>query len=259
MADLAVTLIGGPTVLIEFGGLRFLTDPTFDPPGEYHLPHVTLHKTSRPALTPEQIGPVDAVLLSHDQHADNLDNAGRAFLKKAKRVLTTRAGAERLGGHSEGLASWEMTELKKPEGGSIRITATPARHGPAGIEPYSGDVIGFLLSLEDRLALYVTGDTVWFDGVASIGQRFSVGVVLLFAGAAQTRGPFNLTMNTNDAIETAHAFPDAVIVPVHCEGWAHFTQDRASIEAAFHALGLSERLCLPETGIATAIDPMRGR
>jgi len=30
-----LTLIGGPTVLIELDGLRMLTDPTFDPPGHY--------------------------------------------------------------------------------------------------------------------------------------------------------------------------------------------------------------------------------
>jgi hypothetical protein len=51
---------------------------------------------------------------------------------------------------------------------------------------------------------------------------FPADVVLLFAGAAKTRGPFHLTMNTNDAIETAHAFLKATIVPVHYEGWAHF-------------------------------------
>ena len=48
--------------------------------------------------------------------------------------------------------------------------------------------------------LYVTGDTVWYDGVAEVARRFRPGVVLLFAGAARTRDPFNLTMNTNDAI-----------------------------------------------------------
>ena len=29
-----ITHIGGPTVLIQFGGWRLLTDPTFDPPGQ---------------------------------------------------------------------------------------------------------------------------------------------------------------------------------------------------------------------------------
>ena len=30
---LHVTYIGGPTALLELGGLRLLTDPTFDPAG----------------------------------------------------------------------------------------------------------------------------------------------------------------------------------------------------------------------------------
>ena len=39
-----ITLIGGPTALIEFDGFRLLTDPTFDAPGAYQLPHVKLEK-----------------------------------------------------------------------------------------------------------------------------------------------------------------------------------------------------------------------
>jgi L-ascorbate metabolism protein UlaG (beta-lactamase superfamily) len=89
MNSLRITLIGGPTALIEVDGFRLLTDPTFDAPGAYQLPHVTLEKLSGPALGAEAIGEVDAVLLSHDQHADNLDHSGKAFLARAKRVLTT--------------------------------------------------------------------------------------------------------------------------------------------------------------------------
>ena len=51
-------------------------------------------------LVPSEVGAVDAVLLSHDQHADNLDHAGRAFLPRAARVLTTVIGAPRIGGHA---------------------------------------------------------------------------------------------------------------------------------------------------------------
>jgi len=247
-------MVGGPTALIEMAGLRLLTDPTFDGPGDYRLPHVTLTKTSRPALTPDQVGDVDAVLLSHDQHADNLDHGGRRYLAQAPRVLTTVAGAKRLGGNAEGLAPWGQADLARPDGGRLEVTATPARHGPAGIEPLSGDVIGFVLSVDERPSIYITGDTVWFDGVAEVARRFPAQLVLLFAGAAQTRGPFNLTMNTNDAIETAHAFARAAIVPLHYEGWAHFSQGRGDLEAAFEALGIGPRLRLLEPGIATAIE-----
>jgi L-ascorbate metabolism protein UlaG (beta-lactamase superfamily) len=254
MSAITVTLIGGPTALIEIGGFRLLTDPTFDDPGDYPLPHVTLHKTARPALSVDQIGPVDAVLLSHDQHADNLDTAGRAYLTRAPRVFTTAVGAKRLGGNAEGLLPWGEATLTKRGHGTLRITAAPARHGPAGIEPFAGDVIGFVVEAPNAPAVYVTGDTVWFDGVAEVARRFEVGTVLLFAGAAQTRGPFHLTMDVNDAIETAHAFPRATIVPVHHDGWAHFTQSKDDLATSFTALGIGARLHVVAPGVATPIE-----
>jgi len=252
MQTATLTLIGGPTVLIEVAGFRFLTDPTFDMPGEYQLPHVTLRKTSAPAVGPNDVGSVDAVLLSHDQHADNLDTAGRAFVRDAPRVLTTIAGAARLGGRSEGMAPWTETTMMKA-GRPLVIIATPARHGPAGIEPLAGDVIGFVIRWDGEDAIYVTGDTVWFEGTAEVARRFSPRLVVLFAGAAKTRGAFHLTMNTNDALETAHAFPSATIVPVHCEGWAHFSESRSDLEKAFEALGVRPRLRVLEPGVAAEV------
>ncbi len=253
MTAAKITLIGGPTALIEVGGFRLLTDPTFDPPGEYKLAHVTLKKTSHPALTAEQIGRVDAVLLSHDQHADNFDHAGRAYAMQAPRLLTTVVGAKRLGGVAEGLAPGESRELTNPAG-TLTITATPARHGPAGIEPLAGDVIGFVLSWAGGRPIYITGDTVWYDGVAEVARRFQAGLVLLFAGAAKTRGAFHLTMDANDALDTAHAFPDATIVPLHYEGWAHFSQSGDDLVQSFKALGIGARLRLLDPGVPTAIE-----
>ena len=75
-----LTLVGGPTALITYGGLRILTDPTFDPPGRYESSGspVILTKLDGPAVNAADIGPIDVVLLSHDHHADNLDTGGRA-------------------------------------------------------------------------------------------------------------------------------------------------------------------------------------
>jgi L-ascorbate metabolism protein UlaG (beta-lactamase superfamily) len=253
--SVTITLIGGPTALIEFDGFRLLTDPTFDAPGAYKLPHVKLEKLTGPAFGVDKVGEIDAVLLSHDQHSDNLDNSGRDFLQKAKRVLTTEAGARRLGRHAEGFAPWATKVLKSRNGHSLTITATPARHGPAGIEPLSGDVIGFVVSSSNAATrpIYVSGDTTWFDGVAEVARRFKAGVVLPFAGAAQTRGPFHLTMDTNDTIETARAFADALIVPVHTDGWAHFKQNAHDLRVTFDALGFGKRLRLLEPGVRTEI------
>ena len=170
-------------------------------------------------------------------------------------MLTTEAGAKRLGGKTEGFAPWASTELKKG-GRSLTVTATPARHGPAGIEPLSGDVIGFVVESSEAGSrpIYISGDTTWFDGVAEVAKRFKAGVVLPFAGAAQTRGPFHLTMDTNDTIETARAFPDAVIVPVHTDGWAHFRQNANDLRATFDTLGFGPRLRILQPGVATIIE-----
>src|SRR6201985_1223987 len=112
--ELMLTLIGGPTVLFEYGGVRLLTDPTFDPPGEYQGPHspVKHRKLSGPALSVEEVGKLDAVLLSHDHHFDNLDNAGRAMLPSAGVVYTTKAGANRLGGSARGLDPFESCNIR---------------------------------------------------------------------------------------------------------------------------------------------------
>src|ERR687888_1866044 len=78
---LTVQVVGGPTVVLEIGGLRLITDPTFDPPGSYDTGRgFELTKLRGPAIGPEELGVVDAALVSHEHHFDNLDREGRAYL-----------------------------------------------------------------------------------------------------------------------------------------------------------------------------------
>lgn len=242
---LQMTYIGGPTALLEIGGLRLLTDPTFDAAGaEFHAGAYALNKVEGPAVSVDAIGEIDAVLLSHDHHFDNLDGAGRAFLARAGRVLTTVAGAERLGGHAEGLAPWQSTTLPLGDGRTLSITATPARHGPAHAD--RGPVVGFVLEIAGagREAIYVSGDTVWYEGVAEVARRYPVKVAVLFMGAAQVDavGPWHLTLTAEEAVEAARAFAGAAIVPLHFEGWRHFREHRQDIDRAFREAGLGDRL-----------------
>jgi L-ascorbate metabolism protein UlaG (beta-lactamase superfamily) len=251
----SLTYIGGPTALVEWGGLRLLTDPTFDPPGsEFRSGAYVLRKTQGPAIAPAALGRVDAVLLSHDHHFDNLDASGRRVLADVPRVLTTLAGAERLGGAALGLEPWQTTELARPDGGTLRVTATPARHGPAHLD--RGPVIGFVLeSAEAGAPVYISGDSVWYDGMAEVARRYSVAAAILFMGAAQVAavGPWPLTLTADGAVEAARAFAGAVVVPLHFEGWEHFSESRAEVEAAFRRAGLESRLRWPERGRALTL------
>jgi L-ascorbate metabolism protein UlaG (beta-lactamase superfamily) len=248
-----LTYIGGPTALIEWSGARLLTDPTLDPAGtEYPTPVYTLRKTIGPALTAEALLPLDAVLLSHDHHFDNLDHAGRRLLASAARVLTTVEGAIRIGGEP-GLVPWQATSLETPGGVPLRITATPARHGPEQAD--RGPVIGFVLERQGDEAVYLSGDTVWYEGVAEVAARFRVRTAMLFMGAARVKaaGDWPLTFTAEGAVAAARAFAGAKIVPLHFEGWAHFSESRAQIEAAFAAAGMAGRLRWPPPGVPIEI------
>lgn len=87
--ECAATVVGGPTTVLDLGGLCIASDPTFDGPGHYGY----LTKTTGPAVAGDQFGPVNLVLISHDNHPDNLDDSGRAMALAAPAVLTTRSGS----------------------------------------------------------------------------------------------------------------------------------------------------------------------
>jgi L-ascorbate metabolism protein UlaG (beta-lactamase superfamily) len=242
MRDVALTHVGGPTLLIEAAGWRLLTDPTFDPAGgKYRFGWGTgSAKLAGPALTREQLGDVDAVLLSHDHHDDNLDPAGRALLPSLGTVVTTVPGAKRLttkDGLSgvRGLADWQTTVLEKPGLPRLEVTATPCRHGPPGSRPIVGDVIGFALKWEgqEHGVLWVSGDTVLYDGVREVATRLDVDLAVVHLGGVRfpVSGPLRYTMTAGEAIELMGSVRPREVVPIHYEGWKHFREGRAAIEA----------------------------
>ena len=276
-APLAIKVTGGPTAVLEIGGLRLVTDPSFDEPGDYVSPSgSSLTKTAPAAADPSQIGPVDAVLLSHDQHPDNLDRSGRAFLATVPVVLTTPSGAGRLAGDGangtgglgdavHGLAPWSSYELRRPSGGAgdgedgpqtLTVTAVPARHGPEGCEPICGEVVGFVITGEGLPTVYVSGDNAWLGATRQVAERFGpIDTALLFAGAART-GLFDGALLTLDSAQTAEAA--AILgarraVPVHFKSWKHFTEGEDLLREAFAQAGLSERLVLLAPGQSAAL------
>ncbi len=245
-----LTLIGGPTALIEYADLRWLTDPALSAPGEYAG---GLVKTSAPPLDADALGRVDVVLLSHDHHSDNLDPAGREFLPRAGRVLTTLDGAERLGGNATGLLPWSSVEVTPASGGpAVTVTAVPALHGPDGSDHVTGPVIGFVLSAQGHERIYISGDNASLDVVRAIRRRTGeIETAVLFAGAVQIPQRFDrayLTLSSDRAAEAAIILGAATAVPVHYEGWTHFTQGAEQLRAAFAGNSVSDRLRLVEPG-----------
>jgi L-ascorbate metabolism protein UlaG (beta-lactamase superfamily) len=261
MDDVRLTHIGGPTVLIEVGGWRLLTDPTFDPPGRrYRFGWGTAStKTAGPSIAVADLPPIDAVLLSHDHHADNLDDAGRALLPSAGAVVTTVPGAARLGNGARGLRPWGTTTLTASDRTPIEVIATPARHGPPLSRRVVGDVVGFALRWAGQRhgVLWISGDTVLFDGVRGVADRLTVDTAVVHLGGVQfpVTGPLRYSMTARDAVKLCGLLRPRTVVPVHYDGWSHFRQgrDAAERDLAGTPPDVAERLRWLEPGMAADV------
>ncbi len=237
MPTTAITYIGGPTALLEYAGLRVVTDPTFDPPQEYAEPGETsLVKTRGPALTRADVWPVDLVLLSHHLHKDNLDYEGLELIAQGPLTLSTREAADDLwGGSVVGFDDWESHEV-----GDVTITVVPALHGPPGSDRIVGNVIGFVLEAPGCPTVYVSGDNASVALVEQIANRFpEIDIAVLFAGAARVPEiDATLTMTATDAARAASILNPRVIVGLHTDDWEHFSEGRAELEHALRDSGL---------------------
>jgi L-ascorbate metabolism protein UlaG (beta-lactamase superfamily) len=257
-----LTHIGAATLLLEFGGLRILTDPALDKVGAHYkipgfAPGFNSTKTADPAIAPEGIGELDAILLSHEHHFDNLDDSGRRLLPGAGVVLTTRAGAKRLGDNAVGLRPGESHSLQA-DGSALEVTATPARHGPGPLALVAGPVVGFLLSQEgqDR-PCWISGDTRWFGGLRSaLSSQGRIGAAILHVGAARfrTTGSARYTMDAREAAHVAREIDAETVIPIHYEGWSHFKQGRTAVEEEFERAGIADRVRWLELGQPTQVN-----
>jgi len=191
------------------------------------------------------------VLLSHHQHTDNLDPAGRAFLPSAERVLSTTRAAEALGGNVLGMEPWSEVELESPRGGTVKVTAVHAQHGPDGSDEIQGPVLGFLLSAKNTQEVYVSGDNASRDVVRTIVQKTGeLAIAILNARAVQLPklDRAYLTLSADHAADVAKILGARTVIPLHFEGWAHCAQGAGELKAAFSGNGISERLLVLERG-----------
>lgn len=244
--DITVTHIDTACMVLDIGGCRILTDPVFDPPGSlYHFGFGTFsRKRSTPALEPGQLGRIDVVLLSHDQHQDNLDRRGRAVLASAPLVLSTRPAARRIPG-VVGLADWESHRVP---GTDLTVTATPAQHaGLRILNPLAGKVVGFVLEWPGQDGVYyISGDTVYFPGIDRIAARWrSIDTAFLHTGRAgfpYLTGPLPYTFHAEDALRAIAVLQPRRVIPVHCAGWWHFREPEERARAVYAGAGLGDRV-----------------
>jgi L-ascorbate metabolism protein UlaG (beta-lactamase superfamily) len=154
------------------------------------------------------------------------------------------------------LPAWQQVQLPGPGGATIQITAVPARHGPPGCEPVTGEVTGFVVHGDRLPIIYISGDNASLDLVADLAACIGpVEIALLFAGAARTTlfDGAPLTLTSADAARAGGLLRARWIVPLHIRGWAHFSEGPATIDTAFADAGMNNRLRLLTPGQITTL------
>ncbi|KAL0474794.1 beta-lactamase superfamily domain-containing protein [Neurospora intermedia] len=274
---LSITNIGTATALIHLGEpsspnrINLITDPVFGP-GSTQIEYrgLVTKKSDSPALAIDQLPPIDAVLLSHEDHPDNLDELGRRLLD-ARRVLTTRDGASQLAPRPgvRGLKNWETVCLDFGGDGKARkleVTATPCKHLPGG------QVVGFIISSSDGAfgtqpdgrpnAIYFSGDTIHLEELGKMKAKYHIAVamlnigkatVILPGGGADGGGPLQITMGGDQAAQLAKDIGADVIVPLHFESWSHFAESGAQLANDFAKAGVEDRVLWLKRGMETKI------
>ena len=261
---LKITHIGTATAILEINGVSFLTDPFFSPAGTaWEKGRVVLKVSDDPALRLDQLPIIDAVLLSHEDHEDNLDPVGRQLLD-GRRVYTTPDGANNLSPRPavHGMKPW--TELEHVIGGKrFRIIATPTKHMP------EGECTGFIVTGPDfgtgrdglPNAVYFSGDTVYIEELESIADRFHVRAAVMNLGNAhapidimEPGSPLmQITMGGKDGARLFRALKADVLVPMHYESWGHFAQFGEELKQVFEEEGISEQVCWLKGGEVVSV------
>jgi L-ascorbate metabolism protein UlaG (beta-lactamase superfamily) len=245
----SVFFIGTATVLVRFAGLTILTDPNFLHRGEkVHLGY-GLHATRRtePALTLDELPPVDLVLLSH-LHEDHFDRKVSERLDRRLPIVTTNAAAVALRRRgfvsTHALSTWQALEVTR---GTTRlaITSMPGRHGPMALHYLLPPVMGSVLDFETptrRFRMYVSGDTMIFQQLHEIPRRFpDIDLALLHLGGTRVLGVV-VTMDGPMGVEAMRIVQPRRTIPIHYDDYDVFRSPLSDFQHAVEAAGLADRV-----------------
>jgi L-ascorbate metabolism protein UlaG (beta-lactamase superfamily) len=247
----SIYFVGTATVIIRYAGFTILTDPNFLHKGDHvHLGY-GLHskRLTEPAISLEQLPPVDFVLLSH-MHGDHFDHVVSERLDRKLPILTTKHAAASLKGlgfeRPVAFDTWDTIEVTKGAA-RMRVTAMPGKHAPGllrlAIPPTMGSMLEFPSGPSKiALRLYITGDTLIHEHLNEIPRRYpEIDIGLLHLGGTRIAGVL-LTMDAKQGVEAIRIINPRTAIPIHYNDYGVFKSPLEDFKAAVKAAGYENRV-----------------
>ncbi|MDP9418067.1 MAG: MBL fold metallo-hydrolase [Actinomycetota bacterium] len=260
----SIEFIGNATTLIRYGGFTLLTDPNFLHRGQraYLGYGLVSKRLTDPSSQVEDLPELDAVLLSH-LHGDHWDRIARRSLDRGLPILTTPHASRRLQARpgfrrAMGLRTWDSHTLVKG-GRTVRVTALPGKHAFGVVAALLPPVMGSLLEFGDvsgriDYRLYVTGDTLVFDGLHEIARRHpDIDLGVLHLGGTRLPGGVLVTMDGKQGAELLQIVRPRQAVPIHYDDYTVFTSPLSDFTEAVRWRGLPVEVTVVDRGGRVAL------
>jgi L-ascorbate metabolism protein UlaG (beta-lactamase superfamily) len=251
-AQVTLAWLGHATVLINFFGVKILTDPVLFPRIGIRLPGFTIgpKRLTAPALEFHELPKIDLIVLSH-AHFDHFDLRTLRCFDENTSVITARATSDLL----KRTRFRDVTELDWDEGktfktaaSEIDISAFAVKHWGARTQrDIHRGYNGYLLERNRRRIIFA-GDTAMTESFADLQRRGDIHLAIMSIGAYNPWIRSHCT--PEQAIEMANAAGARFIMPVHHQTFRlSFEPFREPIERFEAALSKTpERIALREIG-----------
>ena len=253
--------IGTATTVITLGSFTVLTDPNFLHRGQraYLGYGLSTARLTDPAIEPEELPRLDAVVLSH-LHGDHFDRVAKARLDRSAPILSTPHAVRRLGKWgfaTEGLATWEQHVLSKGEE-ELAVTALPAVHARGVLGKLLPPVMGSML--EHRVAgqvvrrVYLSGDTLTGAHVDEVRERYpDIDVAVVHLGGTRVLLRM-VTMDDRMGVEFVERSRPRVVVPVHHDDYGVFRSPLSDFLERMAARGVPATVRAPRHGDVVSLE-----
>jgi L-ascorbate metabolism protein UlaG (beta-lactamase superfamily) len=261
-----LTFVGTATVIISVDGFAILTDPNFLHQGDraYLGLGVSTKRLTEPALTIGQLPALDFVVLSH-HHGDHFDRIAARDLDHDLPIVTEPHAARKL--RSQGflspiaLSTWQSQSFTRA-GSEVRVTSVPGKHAPRPLgyllPPVMGSMLDFSRDGQRLLRMYITGDTLMYDGIDAIAAQFpDVDLCLIHLGGTRIAGIL-LTMDARQGIEALRVIAPREAIPIHYDDYTVFRSPLADFKRLTEQSGLPTSLHYLERGETYQLSPPDG-
>lgn len=232
--------IGTATTILEWNGLRLMTDPNFLHAGDHvHLgPGVTGTRLTNPAIDLEDLPPIDVILLSH-YHADHFDQLVEENLRRDIPIITTPHAESHLSNKEDAFTkvtaidAWESTTIEFES--KLSITGMPGKHvGDGAINTLNEYVKavpptnGWILEFGDPCGyrIYISGDTLYVNDLKKIPEMYThagkpIDLMLIHLGGTTIPGPslplLMVTMDAKQGLQLVKLIRPKLTIPIHYE------------------------------------------